>query len=732
MKQIITLFTAIFLFQSFSNAQLITILEARGMNEGDTVNVTGTITNGEELGTIRYFQDGTAGIAAYDFDFSSAIRQDSITLTGVLVDYNGLLEITPVVTFSNHGQAIDQIVPEVITAEEVGESNEGMVVQVNNVVFGDGGSAFNGGSTYNYNADGESGVIYIRTGHPIIGEIIPVAAVTLVGIASQYSFTGFGGYQIIPRDIDDIINDSPINIVSSTEQSNLSTTGFTVSWITDVSSSTGVYYGSDEHAAISEMDVLYTEEAVTDHSIELTGLNDGSVYFIKAFSVLGSDTTIGNTTAFATVSLSSGEMIALFNFPVDHSVASGDDNLAIYTSQIDDSVASWIDKSMNTLDIAMYNTNRPVIQDAINAAYLRGVQVRYIAEGGNANIGLPYLNLNIPVLERQFATSSGMHNKFMIIDADSTENAWIMGGSTNFSSNMIDDPNNLIFILDQSLARSYRVEFEEMWGSNGPSPNAGNSKFGEEKSNNTPHKFIINGDNVELYFSPSDGTSAKIVETILSANSSVYFSLLVFTRDEIADAIIQMNDDFFVTASGIIEQVNVLGSEYQTLLDNDVSVLDYGSQAGLLHHKLAIIDHDLTDSDPLVLTGSHNWSSAAENSNDENTLIIHNADLANQYYQEYMARFNELTVGIDDLGEAIHLVLYPNPAKDVLTIIPSDFSGNIELIVHDISGKKVKEEKLITTLGETYQLDINSLQTGLYYLTINTQRGQTTLKFIKN
>lgn len=732
MKHIITLFTSILLFNSFLSAQLITILEARGMNEGDTVNVTGTVSNGEELGTIRYFQDATAGIAAYDFDFSSALRHDSITLTGVLVDYNGLLEITPVISYTIHGQADNNIIPEIVTADELGESTEGTLVQVDNVVFGDGGSVFNGGSTYNYTADGEDGVIYIRSGHPIIGEIIPVAAVTLIGISSQFSFTGFGGYQIIPRDIDDIINDSPINIVSSIEQTNLSTTGFTVSWITDGSSSTGIYYGTDEHAVIGDMDVIFNEESVTEHSIELTGLTHGSVYFVRTFSILGGDTALSNMTAFATVSLSSGEMVVLFNFPVNHSVASSSENLAIYTSQIDDSVASWIDKSMISLDIAMYNTNRPVIEAAINAAYSRGVQIRYIAEGGNANIGLDFLNLNIPVLERQNAISSGMHNKFMIIDADSTENAWVMGGSTNFSSNMIDDPNNLIFILDQSLARSYRVEFDEMWGSNGAQPNASNSRFGEEKNNNTPHKFIINGDDVELYFSPSDGTSAKIVETILSANSSVHFSLLVFTRDEIGDAIIQMNDDFFVTASGIIEQTNVTGSEYQNLLDNGVNVLDYGSQAGLLHHKLAIIDHDMTDSDPIVLTGSHNWSSSAENTNDENILIIHNADIANLYYQEYSARYNELTVGIDELGEDIHLVLYPNPAKDNITIIPSDFSGNIELIVYDISGKIVKQEHLITTLGEEYKVDINELRSGLYYLKINTQTGQTTLKFIKN
>jgi hypothetical protein len=732
MKNRIALFIAFMISSSALFSQTISIAEARLLNDDDTVTVSGTTTNGSELGIIRYFQDGTAGIPAYGSSVSSVLRNDSITVTGILKTYNGLLEIDPIISITNHGQAQMVIEPMLVTADEIGEATEGSLIQINNLVFNDGGGTFSGNTTYNYSADGETGIIYVRNSVNLVGEIIPIAGITLIGISSQYTFTGFGGEQTLPRDINDIINDSPINIISSIEQSNLAINSFSLSWFTDLASSTGVFYGTDEYADISEMSVAFTEESLTEHTIELNGLEDGSVYFAKAFSVLGNDTAISNTSAFATVSLSSGEMALFFNFPVNNNVASGDDNLAIYTSQMNDTAAAWIDKAMNTLDIAMYNTNMPVIQDAINDAYDRGVQIRYIAEGGNANIGLDYLNLNIPVLERQNATSSGMHNKFMIIDADSTENAWVMGGSTNFSSNMIDDPNNMIFIQDQSLARGYRVEFEEMWGGNGSLPNVANSRFGEDKINNTPHKFLINGDEVESYFSPSDGTTQIIIETILSANETVDFSTLVFTRGDIADAVIQMNNDFFVTARGMIEQINTTGSEYQYLLDNDVNVLSYADLPGQLHHKLAIIDHDSPDNDPIVLTGSHNWSSAAETTNDENTLVIHNADIANQYYQEFSARWNELTVGINENGNPLHVILYPNPASDKISFIQSDFSGEFQVTIQDLSGKTVKTKEINSTIGEENILDISSLSKGVYSITIRTQTGQKSQIFIKN
>ena len=38
------------------------------------------------------------------------------------------------------------------------------------------------------------------------------------------------------------------------------------------------------------------------------------------------------------------------------------------------------------------------------------------------------------------------------------------------------------------------------------------------------------------------------------------------------------------------------------------------------------------------MTGSHNWSNSAENSNDENTLVVQDTRVANLYLQEFAAR----------------------------------------------------------------------------------------------
>ena len=81
-----------------------TIADARNQVIGQTVTITGVATNGPELGPIRYIQDGTAGLPAYGSNLSSIQRGDSVTATGVLFEFSGLLELSPTTSYSILGQ----------------------------------------------------------------------------------------------------------------------------------------------------------------------------------------------------------------------------------------------------------------------------------------------------------------------------------------------------------------------------------------------------------------------------------------------------------------------------------------------------------------------------------------------------------------------------------------------------------------------------------------------------
>ncbi len=647
MKKKLILALVILGFSSVTIAQN-TIQEARNMAVGTVVTVKGIVTNGAELGVIRYFQDNTAGIAAYGSAINAVNRGDSVTITGTLKNYNQLLELDPVsnVVIRSTGNPVPA--PIVLTPVQISEQYESRLVRVLNVTFNDAGGTFTGNKKYQFTANGETGFIYIKTGqNDIVGQPIPSGNVTLTAVCSQFDYTNpSGGYQLLPRTIDDIDLTSSIYFTNVLKNTNFTKTELDFNWTTNVAGSTQLYYGLSE--ATVNTNLVNGTGGSTDHSISITGVSAGQVIWVSAFSVSGTDTAFSGVIPFATISNSSGDIKVYFNTAVDVSYSTGV-NAIVLPSAMDDTLISYINRAKYTIDFTMYNFNNQGmsnISTALIAAANRGVLVRVIGCGTTANLGIEELNgslVNVLIGPTSANRTGIMHNKFIVFDTESADanDPLVWTGSTNLTDGQINlDPNNVIIIQDQSLARSYKIEFEEMWGSSGNSANATNARFGSTKKNNTPHEFMINGKRLECYFSPTDGVNARIVQTINTANSDLSIATMLITRNEMADAIAARK------AAGVAVNVltNAEGNNGATV--NTILAAALGTHyafdntnSGIMHHKYMVVDQAAPASDPIVFTGSHNWSAAADNDNDENTLVIHDATLANIYYQNFVKRF---------------------------------------------------------------------------------------------
>ena len=689
------------------------IATARAQGVGATVTITGVATNGDELGPIRYIEDATAGIALYDpATLVGVVRGDEVTVTGVLVDYNGLLEMTPV-NSSITNTTGNSITPQLITPIQVGESTESELIQIDNVIFNSGGSSFTSG-THDFTSNGETGKVYIKSGSPLENTLIPMGSITLIGISSQFTFSSPAndGYQILPRDTGDIIQSGNIVFTSSITQSNITTSSFDLSWSVSSNSSTNCNYGITTALGTG----INNGGNTTAHTISLTGLSPATFYYVQCYSVDGLDTAFSNVGVYSTASNSSGIIRPYFNHSVDNSFSNGVDAQDI-GSAFADTISAYIALAQNTLDICVYNASSTIIATAINTAYNNGVSVRYIADDDVTNIMLSSLNANIPVVYRDPALAGIMHNKFIIVDANSTNNSWILGGSTNWTNptNLLNDYNNMIFIQDEAIAKAYTLEFEEMWG----------GVFGTNKLDNTPHKFMTDGKLVEVYFSPSDQTTSHILETIENVDNTLEFGLLSFTRDDLGQAVIDKDIEFGVTVRGIIEMKNSSnGGEYDNLVAASIDVRSHEGVPNQLHHKYLIADANSISADPLVLTGSHNWSNNAENNSDENTLIIHDETTANIYLQEFEKRWCELEIGgcisseINDLI-SVEVSVFPNPSTGLVQV-KSDLA--IEKInLYMIDGK------LISTTTDTV-LEIKTK--GIYFIKIVTEKGIALRKIV--
>ena len=192
---IIAVLTATFYSQAQTN-----IADARTFGLGSTVTITGIATNGSELGPIRYVQDGTAGLACYGGPITGVNEGDSVTVTGPLIEFSGLLEISTVTDVVNHGQATVQPAPLNIPITSAVEALESQLIVIDNVTFVQSGT-FSGNTTYQI-TDGTNQLdVRVNNGTNLVGTAIPTGPVTITGPLGQYNTN----YQIIPRSTNDVV-----------------------------------------------------------------------------------------------------------------------------------------------------------------------------------------------------------------------------------------------------------------------------------------------------------------------------------------------------------------------------------------------------------------------------------------------------------------------------------------------------------------------------------------------
>jgi hypothetical protein len=445
------------------------------------------------------------------------------------------------------------------------------------------------------------------------------------------------------------------------------------------------------------------------------------------------------------------KILYYFNHNVDNSVSTGV-NAVDLNGHVHDTLAAYIGRAKYTIDVAVYNyldysPVGPTIAAAVNAAYARGVKIRWIKDGSSSNTGTALVNSAIPKLSSPTTSAyTIMHNKFMVIDANSSDpnDAVVWTGSTNWSAQQFNsDYNNIVVIQDSALAHAYRGEFNMMWGDTGMTYNTSTSKFGQYKTDLGRHNFTIEGKQVELYFSPSDHTNNRISATINSANSDLYFAMYTFTENTDGSSIVaRKNAGVFV--AGIVDEntVTTTGGEYTTLNASltGTNLKVYNGGTYLYHNKYMIVDPEC--SDPMVLTGSHNWSSSADTKNDENTLIIHNDTAANIYYQSFKADFATFGGALPDLGGCNTAVQQTINNNTVVNVLPNPSTGTFNIdytltqpstiswVLYDMTGREVlrQAERNMKAGSHTQQLTIDNA--GMYILKVNVDGTSQTQKLL--
>lgn len=759
---------------------VITIAAARAQapttngTAGPTVTVRGIVTNGAELGStvsiIRYIQDGSgAGVGVYSTDtgaFASTLNTlslgDSIQVTGGLKMFRGLLEIDPISSLTVLAGNRPVPAPVVFTAANAAsaysEQYEGMLVRINgltsvNTTGGAAVTSFAANTTYRLN-NSSTLVTYVPTNSTgadgLIGKPSPTGTFDAVGIVSQYSSSATsttGGYQLLNRKYADFIQGLTPNLTTSPVPSNITTTGFTVSFNTSNTGDTRLSYSTSPTGTFTT--VAGSSTLSNAHSQTLTGLQPATIYYVQAVSVNSVGRSESRLVPMITASQSSGVIKNYFNNPVDATLASAG-NVAVYTpnGSAADTLAKYINRATQTLDIAIYNWNSTVIKDAVVAAKNRGVRVRIIYEDDNANVSVGQLPANIPRIARPAQTgstgSSIMHNKFVIIDAENSNPniPWVWTGSMNWTqAQLATDRNNVIALQDQALARVYTVEFEEMWGSK--TDVAGTILFGSRKTDNTPHFLMIGGRSVESYFSPTDNVNGRLLQAIATADNDLHFESMLITRADLGRALASQvtSRNIAACSDGLVNDTSgTAGFAFRLIKAGMGNRVLIKKTSGIMHHKTLIVDAGASQSDPTVFVGSHNWTASADTENDENTLVVHDAKVTNRYYQEYAARIAEQAAGITVCRlvlttkagsiQANTLQAYPNPTHGSFQLHLAGASARTATVVlRDATGRVVMTQTQPLN-GSDLTIDATALKAGLYLVQVTTPEAVQTSRVV--
>lgn len=311
--------------------------------------------------------------------------------------------------------------------------------------------------------------------------------------------------------------------------------------------------------------------------------------------------------------------------------------------EIDNGIEKFIIKLINTaeksIDIAIYQLSLESLIEALAESSRRGIQVRIVGDFEEKN-SYGYHFLREMGLDIHSGNTNGIqHNKFIIID-----NEKLFTGTGNFTETGIYRNNNIFLYLENSeISHCFTQEFEAMF----------RGYFGKDKieisleksESQKSKKYIINGSEYSVYFSPQDGKNAirAISDLVFTAQESIYYMIFAFTHDELASSLIYVSREKGISVYGIHDSgfISSTGSEASRLYsagfsdkyqqysngpfireDGNENYLDPSSNlhGGKMHAKVLFIDPG-TETAALAI-GSFNWSENAVSLNDENLLLI--------------------------------------------------------------------------------------------------------------
>lgn len=144
-------------------------------------------------------------------------------------------------------------------------------------------------------------------------------------------------------------------------------------------------------------------------------------------------------------------------------------------------------------------------------------------------------------------------------------------------------------------------------------------------------EMVLRSAPVQVYFSPRGDCTEAIVREVSAAKSEILVQAYSFTSAPIAKSLIDAHKKGIKVQAILDKSQKKEKYTSATFLSNAGVAVLIDSAHAIAHNKIIIIDRET------VITGSFNFTRAAEEKNAENLLIIRSRELA----ARYIANWNE-------------------------------------------------------------------------------------------
>jgi phosphatidylserine/phosphatidylglycerophosphate/cardiolipin synthase-like enzyme len=310
------------------------------------------------------------------------------------------------------------------------------------------------------------------------------------------------------------------------------------------------------------------------------------------------------------------------------------------------------------LRAAFYEFHYQPVANACAAAIQAGADVKIVFDAESpykaenlATIGRAGLKEHDAVIPRT-VTEGIRHNKFIVL-LKGEEPLAVWTGSTNISPGGIFGHSNVGHVVwDPDVARRYLDYWELLARNLTPTKLRGpNRTATPTPSGKTPENSVV------AFFSPRDDkdstTTLQWYADRMKEAKEIVCLTVAFNLDEVFQRVIAQDNDVlrYIVKDDDLGTGEVIGQDRDVLfaaggylgqgaLENFLKERDNPLNSNnYIHTKFLLVD-PLGD-DPLVVTGSANFSRPSQRINDENMLVIRgDTRVADIYFGEYMRIFD--------------------------------------------------------------------------------------------